>query len=106
MKINGEEVELVTSFETLRVGMIVWETDCDDCGGRHRFLVLGMQFDEFEDTSTGLKERGVRWELSYDPHGGEDVFIDQWALDSGTFFRVIDPLLDAKPVTRAKELAR
>lgn len=109
MTINGEECELVTDFGQLRAGAIVWELNCDDCGGAHRFFVIGLSFDEFSETGEPddpTKELAVKWEALAEPHGEGETFIDQESIDSGDFYRVVDPLLNAQTTERKRELAR
>ena len=40
MKINGEEVEPVQSFDELKPGIVLWLYPCQ-CGKNHRCIVLG-----------------------------------------------------------------
>jgi hypothetical protein len=97
MKIGNEEVELVTDFASLREGMIVFLRGLDAIEGRYILLSrepytygTGHCFSVYPDRAIPPD----KYVLSYR------------AVERRIVYRVVDPLLDARPVTRAKELAR
>jgi hypothetical protein len=100
MKINGEEVELVTDFASLRAGMTVWVRPCNRCNGQHRMMLVGFG-SHLPGVWTGLPLASC---CSPKEFAGNAIRFS--IVERGKVYRVVDPLLDAKPVTRAKELAR
>jgi hypothetical protein len=102
MKINGEEVELVTDFASLRSGMTVFVNPCASCIRHHRGMLLGLKdhpgFERHYEVVPFPKCVNRKHWL-YAAVAPDHV-------RERRLYRVVDPLLDARPVTRAKELAR
>jgi hypothetical protein len=112
MKINGEEVELVADFASLRAGMIVVVSPCAVpwCLGSHRHMLTRLSADAYY---VGHGANGVPCTIpAWDVLPGrscrptEEAVISRDTIARRIVYRVVDPLLDAKPVTRTKELAR
>jgi hypothetical protein len=104
MKIGCEEVELVTDFESLRAGDVVWILGCGWCAKHHRYLLLSLKEMETEGPN-GVVQTETAWDAVPEQACGSDCVAKSCA-ESGELYRVVDPLLDAAHVTRAKELAR
>jgi hypothetical protein len=108
MKIGNEEVELVTDFASLRAGIVVWCKPCRWCGGQHRGMLLRFKI----SGSACLPEGGrsvnePRFDVEpMSPCSFSGSSLSARSVEAGVIYRVVDPLLDAAPVTRAKELAR
>lgn len=108
MKIGGEEVELVTDFAQLRAVMIVWSMPCRFCGDKHRYFLLSFA------VSTGAEPNGTclpsepRWLVLPLPPCETLLSrgVTRATVARRQIFRVVDPLLDAKTTTRARELTR
>jgi hypothetical protein len=96
MKIGNEEVELVTDFASLRAGMIVYSRNCKCCD---REWCRAMLWSPSLVLTPG-------WRTVPNCSPRSNAVVSKGGVDRGVIYRVVDPLLDARPVTRARELAR
>lgn len=109
MKINGEPVTLVTSFDQLRAGLIVWVTGCRYCDGKHRAFLT--KFDDFpSQMPDGSIYEDPTWTYLPTPTcvldgGGTEACIGPDAVRSRRVYRVVGQLPLEKRA-RAKERAR
>lgn len=111
MKIGGEEVELVTAFEQLRAGMIVWTLPCRWCSGRHRFILANRRVGVALDVDASLIPEHVKYLALPKPpcERGFGRSISARSVARRTVYRVVDPKLTADSLAsdarRVKALA-
>jgi hypothetical protein len=86
VKINGEDVELVTDFATLRSGMIVWVTACGGCQGFHRVILIKHTPWPVLFHPPGTKA----WLFLPTVHGLDRLVVAPSAVSNGIVFRVVD----------------
>ena len=56
LRINGDPVKLVESFDELREGMIVWVRPCGACLGQHRQILAGRYSGPIYSGTKGVTE--------------------------------------------------
>ncbi len=106
MKIGNEEVELVTDFSSLRAGMIVWSINLTRCScSRHRYIITSPWHGGVANEDETVRNVPA-WQVYPPPPCGRWTVITEESVAERHVYRVVDPLLDAKPVERAKELQR
>lgn len=104
VKINGDEVELVTDFATLGDGVILWRHVCRRCSGNHRGILNGRypgpvrQEGEITDAFWFLPTPKCAV--------GNGVVVDQIGVKRRYWYRVIDPQLGGQTTERKREAAR
>lgn len=108
MKIGGEEVELVTDFATLRAGMIVWVKPCLWGCDKHRYILLGATTANYGPAGPTLPSPALVALPSsrYCPSTARLRSVSERTVSERRAYRVVDPHLDAKTTTRARELTR
>lgn len=110
MKIDGEEVELVTDFGSLRAGMIVWVTPCrwDSSQGAHRAMLVGpVPIDCARSPLDDSLSSGTGFECLPKPQccrARRRTLMADCVADR-IVYRVVDPNL-AQATTRAREAVR
>lgn len=103
MRLPGipDEVEPVRGFEELRSGLSVWETNCDDCGGAHRFILLNP----FLSTQGG--DIDPCWTFAPTPPCSDPSttieLIGVYTVESGDLWRVVDPALESSQPAAARK---
>ena len=108
MKINGEEVERVDSFDELRPGMIIYVTNCVQCDLTHRFFITKLFI-------TGMTDRhpygpGARLiPPSACSKGSGFDYISFTAVDNGRVYAVVDRMQEwtqtSKPAKRPEKVS-
>lgn len=106
MRIPGidEELELVTSFDELKVGVSFWVLLCF-CGGRHRGMVTRLVVEATMDGVTMDGQLfGHRGKVAHFapavthpiPLRGHliRIIVNEMSVTSQTVYRVVDPLMD------------
>jgi hypothetical protein len=98
VKINGEPVKLVESFEELRPGMIVYDVLCETCGRKNCRSMVGNESD-CEPCESGADETcdsAIEMIPNCDPDP-ETGFngLCKHDIATGRIYRVIDEQLDA-----------
>lgn len=106
MKINGEECELVTSFESLRAGDVIWNKACRTCGADHRAMLVSFVK---AHTDRGEEQGWSQVPVTDSCHTGtckRTVTTARCrAMIEGRLYRVINPP-NARATERKRELAR
>jgi len=100
VRIGGEEVELVTSFDQLRAGLIVWVNPCRRCSGRHRGILVpwrgGATIYNYDDTLSD--EQTAAHEMlpkpPCEPRPRRVITPDGVA--AGIVYRLVDRTMDAE----------
>jgi len=109
MKIGGEEVELVTNFDQLRAGMVVWiqPRTVPWCNGKHRHILTKLSTDTHYvgQGARGVPSNAPAWDVlparSCRPQAEPVVSGD--TINRRTVYRVVDPLLDAQTTECKRE---
>jgi len=104
MKINGEEVELVTSFDQLRAGMIVWAKPCRWCNGAHRGFLTKLVSGRFARFPDGSKLLEPFWLFLPLPSCAASGCVSVSTVLERRAYLVVDPLLDAQSTEHARKL--
>jgi len=90
--INGEPVEKVTSFESLRVGDVVWVVQCMWCGDRHRAILTRPTNIGLSRLPDGTLVRSRAWTgLPWRPcdDGCEKTALGDITISEGRAYRVV-----------------
>jgi hypothetical protein len=99
-----EELELVTSFESLRAGDLV-VVSCA-CEKRHRVMLLAKLFGALAGEYPGQFPDQWMWRLKPTPHG-ESYSITEMSVERRRIYRVvIPPAAESREVARPKKLER
>jgi hypothetical protein len=109
MRIPGipEEVELVTSFDELRAGMIVWIVSCSACGSHHRKFLLRLEKSNFGEKLVGwLGDPIVSPCMKARGHTKTFLTPKCLAFVERRVYRVVDRAIDAQTTERKREMVR
>ena len=105
MRLPGvpDEVEQVRDLSELRSGLVLWEVNCEDCGGgSHRYMLL---------SPFRTRENEPCWTLAPIPpcaNPGEIELVGPHTVDSGDLYRIVDLKMGAADAAgaRARKLVR
>lgn len=98
MKINGEEVELVTLFDELQPGMTCYVVGCVNCTKDHRCMLLNKRNDIYVCDVYGklLPDGQICFETTCNHIDGYRLVIIALSVTLKKVYRIVDPLQETK----------